>query len=176
MSLLTRAVAMFLPTQNTNISYCASRTSILPFQNSLAHISWIYNYTHDVSLHNSCTVTKAVLFQCNIETQTEISGTLRSGLQLWGPGLWLQHTHKSNASVSRTFHSNEKYLETFIFRMFETLLLSEHQIYLHVFPNSLLGLLVFWSFFFISWLPVKQFNLLIWPRERFFCKDRTFQE
>lgn len=79
--------------------FCLHRTltslivpiSILPFQNSFDHISWIYYYTHNVCHHNSCTVANAALLLCNIETQT---GASRSGFEVQACGYNIQEQCK----------------------------------------------------------------------------------
>lgn len=151
--------------------FCPHRTltslivpiSILQFQNSFAHISWIYNYTHDVCLDNSCTVTNAAHLLCNIETQRH-QELWEVDCNFWGPGLWLQHSHKSNASVPQTFHSNEKSPDTFAFGVFKPCcFLSSNDICM-CFQTACLACFFIW----ISWLTVEQLNQLIsWPSEWF---------
>lgn len=161
MSLLACAVAMFCPYRT--LTSLLVPISILPFLNSFAHIFWMYNYTHDVCIHKSCTVTNAVQQRNSdrdIRNFEKWIATLR-------PSLWLQHSHKSNTNASWTFYCNEKYLVTFVFKVFEILLLPVISACVSKQPVWLASLLGFF-FFIISWLPVKQLNMLIsCPREWF---------
>lgn len=167
MLLFACAVAMFLPTQNANVSVSV-QISTLPFQNSFVHLSWLYNHTHDVCLHNSCMGINAALLPCNIETQTEIPVFLL----LWEVDCNFEAQPCGCHVLTKAMqvpHGLFKVMEKILKLLYSECLkpccfLSSNGI-CHRFPNSLASLL---AFVWISWLPVKQFNLLIyWPAECF---------
>lgn len=167
--------AMFLPTQNANTSLTV-QISILPFQNSFVHLSWIYNHTHDVCLHNSCIGINAALLPCNTETQAEISVPLL---------LWEVDCNFEAQPCGCHILTTAIRVPCGLFKVMENILkllyseclkpccfLSSNDI-CHGFPNSLSSLL---AFVWISWLPVKQYNLLIGRPRKCFCEDSKFQE
>ena len=167
MLLFACAVATFLPTQNANTSLTV-QISNLALQSSFVHLSWIYNHTPDVCLHNLWTRINAALLLCNTEAQTVIPVSLLlrgldcsfetqpCGCHALTTAMWVPHG---------LFEVMENILKLLYSECLKPCFFLNTNDLCHRFPESLAS---FTAFIRTSCLPVKQFNLLIcWPGEHF---------
>lgn len=156
MLLFACAVAMFVPTLNANksLKFCKSASShsethLFTYPEFIIILMMFASIIHawESVLHSY----HATMQHRNPGWDTSTSSSLKSGLELWGPALWLPCTHNSNASASWSLQGYGNILKHLHSQCLKPYCFLNSIDVCHRFPNSLASVLAFFGFLDCQW-------------------------